>query len=259
MQSEKSASGQAARGTIQHVHSLADTRLARLGFVSPEERAALAGVPLAARSLGAGDGLIREGDAPGSLYFLATGWAYRYTTTRGGGRQISAMLVPGSVCNLDNLMFKRADFGVRSLTQAKVLALPRDRALSLAAEHPGVGRAFTWLALAENAILSQWAVGLGRRTAQQRLAHFLCEMNLRLGGDGSFELPLTQELIADALGLTSVHVNRTMQTLRTQSLIATNSRTVTILDDEGMRTLAEFDPSYLNQIETSAGSLVGAG
>ena len=246
----------ASRDTIQRAYSLADTRLAQLGFVSAQERAALSHVPVTVRSIGVGDALIREGSTPDSLYFLASGWAYRYNTMQGGGRQISAMLVPGGICNLDNLMFERADFGVRALTRGKVLAVPRDRALALAADHPGVGRAFTWLALAENAILSQWAIGLGRRTAQQRLAHFLCEMNRRLGGGDSFELPLTQELIADALGLTAVHVNRTMQTLRAGGLIATAGRTLTILDGDRLSALAEFDPSYLDQIEQSAASVI---
>lgn len=242
---------------IHHTtHSLRATRLARLGFTSDEERRVIERVPVGVRSLAAGDELIREGTSPDSLYFLSAGWAYRYMTTRCGGRQIPALFVPGSICNVDNLLFERADFGVRALTSATVLALPRERALALAAEHPGIGRAFTWLALSENAILSQWALGLGRRTAQGRLAHLLCEMSVRLGaGDGDdsrFALPLTQELIADVLGLTPVHINRTMQQLRADGLIATAGRTVTILDMARLRSVAEFDPSYLYQIEKSA-------
>lgn len=246
----------APRGTFHPTHSLAETQLARLGFVSDEERVVLARVPLTVRVLRAGEELIREGGSPASLYFVKTGWAYRYVMTQSGARQIPVLLTAGSVCNLDNLLFERADFGVRALTEAIVLALPREQALSLSAEHPGLARAFTWAALAENAILSRWAVGLGRRTAQGRLAHLLCEMSLRLDGpkdaSRSFELPLTQELIADVLGLTPVHVNRTMQSLRAGGLIATAGRTVTILDGDRLRTLAEFDPSYLEQIEESA-------
>ena len=140
---------------------------------------------------------------------------------------------------------------MRALTSAKVLALPREHALSLCAEHPGVGRAFTWLALAENAILSQWAVGLGRRNAQQRLAHFLCEVHLRLGGSISFELPLTQELIADVLGLTTVHTNRTMRALREQGAIGITGRTIPIMNGDRLCALAEFNSSYLDQIADS--------
>lgn len=241
-----------ARHPFQPAPSFADTAVARLSFVSAEERAALARVPVTMRSLGARDELVREGSMPENLCFLSTGWAFRYTTTRGGGRQVSAVLMPGGVCNLDTMMFERADFGVRTLTEAKVLMLPRHRALSLGAEYPGVGRAFLWLALAQNAILRQWAVGLGRRTAEQRLAHFLCEMNHHLGGGSSIELPLTQELMADALGLTSVHVNRTMQALRLKGLIAMVGRTLTILDRDRLRTVAEFNSAYLDQIDEVA-------
>lgn len=238
------------------MHSLANTVLARLAFVSDGERAALAHVPVAARTLAAGDQLIREESTPDNLYLLTAGWAYRHMTTRSGTRQIPALIIPGGICNLDNLLFERADFGVTALTAGTVLALPRERALELAAEYPGVGRAFTWLALAENAILSQWAVGLGRRSARERLAHLLCELNVRLGtfdaGKSCFELPMTQELIADTLGLTPVHVNRTLQQLRADGLIATANRRVTILDNDRLRRVADFDPAYLREIEKSA-------
>ena len=253
----------ARRSTSTSRYSLGDTPFAGLGFISADERAVLAEEPLALRTLAPGTELLREGSQPESLYFLISGWAIRYITTRDGARQIPGLLVPGGVCNLDNLLFERADFGVRAITRMDVLALPRIRALALAAEHPGVGRAFTWLALAENAILSQWAVGLGRRTALQRLAHLLCETSVRLssgdgtgGGNGegacSFELPLTQEVIADVLGLTPVHVNRTMQQLRAQGYIVTAGRTITVTDFQRLQTLAEFDRSYLQQIERSA-------
>jgi CRP-like cAMP-binding protein len=238
-------------------YTLADTSLARLEFVSDEERAALAKVYLSQRSLDPGEGLIEEGGMPDNLYFLAEGWAYRYIMTGSGTRQIPTILVPGDVCNLDNFLFPRSDCGVRAATEAHVLALPRQRAMALASEHPGVGRAFTWLALGENAILTQWAVGLGRRSARQRLAHLLCELYVRVASSpagGEFELPLTQEMIADTLGLTPVHINRTMQKLRSGAMIAPAGRKVAILDIERLRELAEFDPSYLRQIERSAAS-----
>lgn len=239
-------------------YTLADTRLAQLAFVSDQERAALSRVRVIPRHLAPGDELIPEESSPDYLYLVSAGWAYRYITTRSGGRQILALIAPRGVCNLDNLLFERANFGVRALTQATVLALFRDQALALAAEHPGVSRAFTWLAIVENAILSQWALGLGRRTALGRLAHLLCELSIRIGtseaGDGSFELPMTQEFIADMLGLTPIHVNRTMQHLRAEGFIVTAGRKVTILDTDRLRSVAEFDPSYLNQIEKSAAS-----
>lgn len=232
--------------------TLADTHFARLGIISDDERAALAQVPVTLRTLSAGDELLRAGSSPGNLYFLGEGWAYRSITTRSGARQIPTLVAAGGVCNLDNLLFERADFGVRAITKITMLALPRNQAVELSARHPGVSRAFALLALAENAILTQWAVGLGRRSALERLAHLLCELSIRIGtndaaGD-SLDLPLTQELLGDMLGLTAVHVNRSMQHLRTSGFIATVGRSITILDSDALRHLAQFDPGYLNQI-----------
>lgn len=230
-------------------HSLADTALARLVSVSSDERAALSRVSVATRVLAAGSELILQGSAPDNLYLLVDGYACRSVVTRHGTRQIPALLVPGGVCNLDNLYFERADFGVRAITDITVLALPRAKAMALIAEYPGIGRAFTALSVAENAILTRWAVGLGRRSSEERLAHLLCELSIRLGttseSKASFELPLTQEVLGDMLGLTSVHVNRTMRHLRDAKLIATAGRTVTILDPDRLRSLAQFNPSYL--------------
>jgi two-component sensor histidine kinase len=230
-------------------YTLADTPLAHLDFVSSDERAALSRVPVAARVLAAGSVLVPEGSSSDDVYVLIEGYACRSATTRQGTRQITALLVPGGVCNLDTLYFERADFGVHAITEVTVVALPRSTAVALTVEHPGIGRAFTALSIAENAILARWAVSLGRRSSEERLAHLLCELSIRLATTGeskaSFELPLTQEVIGDMLGLTAVHVNRTMRHLRNEKIIATSGRTVTILDGDRLRSLAQFDSSYL--------------
>ena len=227
------------------------TRLANRDFLSDEELAELDAAVTASRTLDAGIALAREGEPTDSLYVLTTGWACRYKTTREGARQMPALLVPGDICNLDNLMFGAANYGVRTFTRATVLTLPRDRALALSAQHPGIARTFTWLALVENAILSQWALSLGRQSARERLAHLLCELSVRLGyvegeAESRFELPLTQEHISDVLGLTSVHVNRTIQQLRTEGLVITDRRMVTIRDVAELRRIGEFDSAYLH-------------
>jgi CRP-like cAMP-binding protein len=233
------------------VYTLADTSLARLDLVSDAERAALADVPLEVRRLAAGEQLIRHGSAPDNLYLLHSGWMHRSIITASGSRHIPTLVVPGGVCNLDNLLFERADFDVCAIAPATVLTLQRGRALSLAIDHPGVGCAFIWYALMENAILSQWAIGLGGLAAKQRLAHLLCELSIRTGGgdmgDASFDLPLTQEMIGDVIGLTSIHVNRTMQDLRAEGLIATKGRTMTIVDVEQLRWVAGFNANYLRR------------
>ncbi|WP_425228869.1 Crp/Fnr family transcriptional regulator [Sphingomonas sp.] len=220
------------------------------GFLSREEQRALEDALSLARWVGPNIDLVREGEGADTLFIVAEGWAFRYTTTREGNRQLPALILPGDVGNLDSLMFDRLDYGVRTITPAKIVALPRDRALELSARHSGIARTFTWLGLLENVILSRWAQSLGRRSAAERLAHLLCELSVRLGADNeaqsSFAFPLTQEQIADVLGLTSVHVNRTMQYLRTGGLIQIANRILTIPDLAKLRQAAGFDPRYLH-------------
>ena len=229
---------------------LTGTHLCASRFLSREEQQALEEAALPAKSVGVGTDLVREGERADSLLIVTEGWACRYTTTREGGRQLPALLVPGDVGNLDSLMFDRLDYGVRTLSQAAIVALPRNRALALAAQHPGIARTFTWLGLIENAILSKWALSLGRRSAKERLAHLLCELSVRLdaedGDESSFAFPLTQEQVADALGLTSVHVNRTMQQLRSGGLIVAAKRAMTLPDVPRRRQIGGFDPRYLH-------------
>lgn len=235
---------------------LAGTRLWQSRFLSREERAALADATVSLRSVGPNIDLVREGERADGVLIVTEGWACRYTTTRSGGRQLPAVLVPGDVGNLDSLLFDRLDYGVRTMTAVAVAAVPRDRALALAAQHPGIARTFTWLALVENATLSKWALSLGRRSARERVAHLLCELSVRLeaedGNVSRFALPLTQEQIADALGLTAVHVNRTVQQLRSEGLITTAQRTMTLPDVARLRRVADFDPRYLHLDGTCA-------
>ena len=229
---------------------LARTRLWASAFLSREEQLLLESAALPAKSVRSGIDLVREGERTDNLLVVVEGWAGRYTTTSEGGRQIPTLLVAGDIANLDTLLFDRIDYGVRTFTPTTIVPLPRDRALALAVQHPGIARTFTWLALVENAALGKWALSLGRRSARERLAHLLCELSVRLdredGGESSFALPLTQEHLADALGLTSVHVNRTMQLLRSEGLVATAGRTVTLPDVARLRRIGGFDPRYLH-------------
>jgi two-component sensor histidine kinase len=228
---------------------LRHTRMGASQFLSREERHALEDAVSPAKTIVANVDLVREGDGADTLFIVTDGWACRYTTTRDGRRQLPTLLVPGDAGNLDSLMFDHLDYGVRTITQATVVALPRGRALALAAEHSGIARTFTWLGLVENTILTRWALSLGRQSALERLAHLLCELDVRLGTEkegNRFDFPLTQEQIADALGLTAVHVNRMVQQLRADGLIATAGRAMTILNVARLREVGGFDPRYLH-------------
>jgi CRP-like cAMP-binding protein len=236
--------------------TLAETRLARVGFLSEAERDVLSNIVLPTRVLRPGEDLIREDSWPLDIYPLIAGWAYRYITVRDEVRQTSALLIPGDICNLDNLLFDRADCGVEALTSATVLIFPREQALELTSSYPGIGRAFTWLALAENAILNQWAAGLGRRRPEERLAHLLCELRIRRaiapdGDETSFEIPMDYLVIGDAIGLAPDIVRQTLEVFVQQGLIARAGNHVTVRHLERLQALASFNPSYLQQIEKS--------
>ena len=245
-----SAGPTAKGGTQRPLPSLSATRLWNSGHLSVEEQQALENAVSPAKARAPNVELVREGERVEALLILIDGWACRYTMTRDGRRQIPTLLLPGDVGNLDSLMFDRLDYGVRTISHALIAALPCDRAVALAARYPGIARAFTWLGLIENAALSKKALSLGRRSASERLAHLLCELSVRLDAEGdgksSFAFPMTQEQLADALGLTSVHVNRMVKHLRAEGLIETVRGEMTIPDVAALRLLGGFSPRYLH-------------
>jgi CRP-like cAMP-binding protein len=227
-----------------------DSRLLASPFLSRVERQALRDAMASPTLVPAYTDLVREDGRAGDLILIAQGWGGRYATTCQGGRQFSALLVPGDVANLDTLLFDRLDYGVLTLTEACIVRLRRGDVAALAAQHPGIARTCTWLAILDNAMLGQWLLSLGRRSARARLAHLLCELSMRLAaehqGRSRFRLPLTQEHLADVLGLTSVHVNRMMRELRDQGLIEAGDRVITIPNVDKLRHEANFDPGYLH-------------
>ncbi|MFG6282823.1 Crp/Fnr family transcriptional regulator [Sphingomonas sp. S6] len=215
----------------------------------PDAQQALQQATLPPRTIRAGTDLVREGDRADRLYVVVKGWAYRYLTARDGARQISAVLVPGDVANIDTLAEGGCGSGIRAVTPLEVSAMTRDRAQALAADHVGIARMFLLQALADHAVLSRWTLYNGRLPALERLACLICELSLRCGGEqdncSQFEMPLTQELLADVLGLTAVHVNRMMQRLRADALIVTDGRMIHIPDVTQLRRRCDFDPQYL--------------
>jgi CRP-like cAMP-binding protein len=238
-----------SRTALRFSSPLQGTRLFDPGLLSHEEKCALDGAITLKEPIKPHSYLAREEQRVDALHIVTDGWAFRYATTKEGRRQISALLLPGDIANLDSLMFDELDYGIRTITETTIVSLPKERALALA-RHPGIARTFTWLGLVDNAILSRWALSLGRKSAIERFAHLLCELSVRLGvGDGNdscFAFPLTQEVLGDALGLTTIHVNRTMQQLRSEGLIATDNRTIILPNLVRLREVGGFDPHYLH-------------
>lgn len=230
--------------------------LDRFSDLGAEERQHLEAA-LTSRTVAARTNLVGEGDNAGTLYLVAEGWAFRHQTARSGSRQIVGLALPGDFCNLDVLAFGRVGYGVRMLTAGTLLSVERDKALALGLYFPAIAALFAQTAFAENAILSRWNLCLGRLSAQERLAHLLCELVTRRGyredqQRAQVDLPLTQEQLADILGLTPVHVNRVLQQLRQAGLVEKRGRSLEIFDFPALRAMAGFDSAYLHRERVAA-------
>lgn len=203
------------------------------------------------RQLGPREDLIREGDQPDNVHLIVEGFACRYKLLPDGGRQIMAYLVPGDICDLHVAILGEMDHAIGSLSACKVAELPRQTIEELTSKHVRITRALWWATLVDEATLREWITNLGRRPADKRLAHLFCELLIRLqsvglASENSYEFPVTQGELADTLGLTPVHVNRTLQELRSNDLIAFNGKELTIKDVGRLKAFADFDPNYLH-------------
>jgi CRP-like cAMP-binding protein len=225
-------------------------KLETTGPLPEADREALTDVSRDARAMGARRNIIREGDRPENVHLIVEGWAARYKLLPGGARQITAFLIPGDFCDVHISLLGEMDHSIATLTRARIAHISR-RTIDELAERPSLARAFWWATLVDEAILRNWIVNVGRRDAYEAIGHLMCELYLRMGNVGlttgqSFELPLTQEEIADALGLTPVHVNRTLQRMRTEGLISLKRSALTIHDYGRLQEAAGFNPNYLH-------------
>ena len=204
------------------------------------------------REIEAKHDIIREGDRPDHVHVVMEGWAARYKLTSDGSRQITAFLIPGDFCDLHITILGEMDHGIVALTRIRVAYVPHRTMEELPRERPELGRALWWATLVDEAVLRSWIVNIGRREAAARIAHLFCELHARmrlvdLAAEDHFNLPLTQDVIADATGLTPVHVNRTLKHLRSEGLIILKAGELTILDVVRLRKFAGFNPNYLHR------------
>jgi CRP-like cAMP-binding protein len=183
---------------------------------------------------------------------LLSGFAIRSKIVAEGHRQIVAIHMRGELVDLQNSLLGRADHSVQMLTSGRVAAIPRDEIARIAFERRAVGRAMWVDTLVDASIFREWVANVGRRDAQTRIAHLLCEFALRLkvaglGEQTNYELPMTQEQLADATGLTAVHVNRTLMSLGAAGLIErSNPRRIVIGDWRKLAEAGDFDSGYLH-------------
>jgi len=225
-------------------------KLANFIQLSEIEQQVLQSMPAHQRRVEARHDIVSDGDWPAELSLLIEGFACRYKLLADGRRQITAFLIPGDICDLRALLTGRMDHAVAALNDNQIATIPRQRIYDAMEKYPRITLALWRDTMLDAALYRQWLTNLGRRSAYQRIAHLLCEIWTRLDAIGrtrgrTYELPVTQTHLADALGLSLVHVNRTLQRLRHEGLITFHADEVAVLDWERLREAAEFDSSYL--------------
>jgi CRP-like cAMP-binding protein len=204
-----------------------------------------------ARVFAAGEDIIAQGDRTGGVKLLLEGFACRYKVLEDGRRQIVAYFVPGDLCDLRVFILKRMDHSIGAVAASRVATIAPHDILRLTNNFPNLTRALWWSTLVEEAIAREWIVNVGQRNAFERMGHLFCELLFRFRAVGlnqgnSCTLPLTQAELAETLGLSSVHVNRTLQELRRQQLIVLEGGTLTIPNLDKLMEESLFNPDYLH-------------
>ncbi|MGN6270144.1 MAG: Crp/Fnr family transcriptional regulator [Sphingomonas sp.] len=195
--------------------------------------------------------IVREGDAPRNVKLIIDGWAIRYKMLPDGRRQIVSFLLPGDLCDLNIFLLDEMDYSIGALTPVTYAEMPHDLLATLCDDHPSLGRALRLESLVVAAIQREWTLSLGQRTARERIAHLFCEIFDRLEAvdlteNHRCEMPLTQTDLGEATGMTAVHVNRTLQELRREGLIALDNRILTTPDRQALVAVGMFNPNYLH-------------
>jgi len=203
--------------------------------------------------------LIVDGDEYRKLCFVKDGYAVRYKLLRNGKRQILNVILPGDIVGIPGSFYERAHYSVTAVTDVSMNVCALDAYVQLCYRRPQFGLALSWIAVQEATNYAEHIIDVGRRTPIERLSHFLLELHARLRAIGraeatSFTLPFSQEVMADVLGLSVPHLNRMMQRLRSEKLIAGSERRVQFVDRGAMQALAHYQPSELVRIPPPAKS-----
>lgn len=196
--------------------------------------------------------IIREGDRPGPVLIVLDGWACRYKILPRGTRQITAFLMPGDACDLHVGMLAEMDHSIQTITATQVATITRDDMNAIMQGHPNIALAMYIAQLVDEGTLRAWIVSMGRRSSLERVAHLMCELYLRAMAIGlSLEqvhaLPLSQLVLADALGMTPVHINRVFKELRQSGAMSLRRGILLITDPVKLVQIAGFDENYLHR------------
>jgi len=232
-------------------HSRLIRKLETIVELSDEEKRKVLGLPMTIKSVGEDQDLVRDGDRPSECCMIIEGFACRYKLTVEGKRQIMSFHIPGDIPDLQSLHLEVMDHSLGTLVPSKVGFIQHDHMRELCHRCPRIGDVFWRDTLIDAAVFREWMVGIGRRSAYTRIAHVLCELLVRFRSVGlanghDIEMPVTQAEIGDALGLSTVHVNRVLQELRGNDLITLRGRFLSVKDWLGLKEAGEFDPTYLH-------------
>jgi CRP-like cAMP-binding protein len=219
--------------------------------LSSDDKAALAEVSNNVRFVDARRDLISEGDKPRHVHLILDGWACRYKLMPDGKRQIVSFCLAGDFCDVNAFILRYMDYSVGALTRLKLAKITSEDMTRLINTHPRIAQALWWHELVVAATQREWTLNVGQRNAYERIAHLLVEIYMRLEAvgraqDGRCDFPLTQNDLAQATGLTAVHVNRTLQELRRDRLIELDRKRLQILDLERLMEVSMFNPNYLH-------------
>ena len=227
-------------------------KLNGFGILNAEEVNALSAATSKPKKVAVKTDLIREGDRPGPVLVMLEGWACRYKILPNGTRQVLAYLMPGDACDLHIGLLAEMDHSIQVIRPALVASIERSVMDEIMDAHRGIAKAMYIAQLVDEGTMRAWITSMGRRTSIERVAHLMCELYLRarnigLTSEPYLQLPLSQLLLADSLGMTPVHLNRVLKILRVNGAMTLERGSLNITDPEKLIQMAGFDENYLHR------------
>jgi CRP-like cAMP-binding protein len=232
-------------------HNILIRKLRSISPLADDERQCIGSLPFSTRSVAADQDIVREGDRPSECCLVIEGFLCRYKVSDEGKRQIFSFHLAGDIPDLQSLHLSVMDHSLMTLTPSKLAFIAHESVLRVIHKCPRLAGVLWRDTLIDGAVFREWMMGIGRRSAETRIAHLLCEVMVRMRAVGlangdACELPITQAELGDALGLSTVHVNRSLQDLRGKGLITLRGSILTVQDWDRLKEAGEFDPTYLH-------------
>ena len=227
------------------------------------DRAAFFALPFELRQVEANRHISREGEPSPGAALILSGLAFRHKVTVEGARQILSVHIPGDFVDLEAALLRVSDHSVQALTTCELAVVPRAAIVELIETHARLAHAMWIDTLVDGSVYREWILNVGRRSSRSAMCHLLCEFARRLevaglAGEAGYELPMTQEQLADALGITPVHVNRILRDLDREGMIVRERRFVRVPNWEALKKAAGFNETYLHLDQFAIDPPVGA-